>query len=198
MIVLYSLTVIVTAASLHVHAPQAAFADNSAKTPAAQTAGAATAGKNNSAIPAGVVRGQPFQAVEVCYDASRLIFKSAPRMQTANLGGAIPITHGGAFVGIGLNFSTAESFDGEYFVSAKTKLLTVGKQTQPRPQLMRYSIEDMAETDWHNEAPYSMSLKFFKKVNGLLPGYIDLTVTDGKEQTHLKGFFYAVQKPLAL
>jgi hypothetical protein len=197
-IVQYGLVVVVAVASLSVDAAQAAFASGSDKAPATQTASQTTSSKSNGAFATGIVRGQPFRAVVVCYDRSRLIFKSAPFLQRANFAGAIPITHSDAFIGIGLNFPTAETFDGEYFVSPKTNLLTIGKQTQPRPQLTRYSMEDLAQSAWKNDARYSMSLKFFKKVNGMLPGYIDLTVTDGKEQTRVKGFFYAVQKPLAL
>jgi hypothetical protein len=194
----FSLVVIVAAASLTAHAPQSALAGGTDTAPIKQHSSQTTTNKSASAFASGVVRGQPFQTSEVCYDRSRLIFKSAPMTQTANLAGAIPITHSDAFVGIGLNFATAEVFAGEYFVSAKTNLLTIGKQTQPRPQLMRYTVQDLALSAWQNDARYSMSLKFFKKVKGMLPGYIDLTVTDGKEQTRVKGFFYAVEKPLAL
>jgi hypothetical protein len=194
----HSLVVIVVAASLVASAPQTACAGDSANAPLRQNASQTGSSRSAGAFASGVVRGQPFQTSEVCYDRNRLIFKSAPKTQTANFAGAIPITHSDAFVGIGLTFATAEVFDGEYFVSAKTNLLTIGKTTQPRPQLMRYTMEDRALSAWQNDAHYSMSLKFFKKVNGMLPGYIDLIVTDGKEQTRLKGFFYAVEKPLAL
>ncbi len=154
--------------------------------------------QNREKFARGVVRGQPFEAAVVCYDSNRLVFKSAPISQEATFAGAIPITNNDGFVGIALVFPKSQNFTGEYFVSPTTSLLTADNLTQPRPDLIRYVLDDSRENAWHNDARYSMSLKFFKKVKGMLPGYIDLRVTEGKEETHVKGYFYAVQRSLAL
>jgi hypothetical protein len=145
----------------------------------------------------GVVRGQPFDAKFVVYDSSRLVFKSAPKIHTTSVRDYNVVTRSDVFTGIGLLFSTPQRFQGEYYISNDSVLVS-DAQTQPRPQLTRYTTINETFSDWHNSAPYSMKLKFFKPVNGMLPGYIDLAVTDGIEHTHVKGFFYAVQKPSAL
>ena len=159
----------------------------------------------NSGQPAGAagsyakgeVRGQPFEVKFVDYDATRLVFKSAPQPHAVNFREQSVVTGTDAFTGICLTFSTPQRFGGEYFLS-DTGLLVNGDQTQPLPQLVRYTVVDKDAQIWHSSAPYYMKLKFFKPVKGMLPGYIDLSVTNGKERTFVKGFFYAVQKPIAL
>jgi hypothetical protein len=196
-----NLVIIAIALCLTAPFPKRAIAGGNGKASATSAQSAsqkhAAAGQAAGDFAKGVVRGQPFDAKFVIYDSSRLVFKSAPKIHTTSIRDYNVVTRADVFTGIGLIFSTPQRFQGEYYISNTSELVS-DTQTQPRPQLVRYTTINETFTDWRNSAPYSLKLKFFKPVNGMLPGYIDLTVTDGIEHTHVKGFFYAVQKPSAL
>ncbi len=179
--------------------PLDATAQKAATTGSKHTAGSVkTAGGNRAAAEyaKGFVRGQPFEVKSVDFDGIHLVFKSAPKGAKISVGGSDATTRKDAFVGIGLELSTSQILSGEYYISSANKL--VGETTeQPRPQLVRYTIKDAAPEMWQNDAPYFLRLKFFKEVKGMMPGYIDLAVSDGTEQTNLKGFFYVARKSYA-
>jgi hypothetical protein len=195
-----SLVFIALALYLTTQFPKQAIAGGNGKAPAGSSQSPSQKQAPGQAVgdfAKGVVRGQPFDAKFVVYDSTRLVFKSAPQIHTTSVRDYNVVTRSDVFTGIGLIFSTPQRFQGEYYTSNTGELVS-DTQTQPRPQLVRYTTINETFTDWRNSAPYSMKLKFFKPVNGMLPGYVDLAVTDGIEHTHVKGFFYAVQKPSAL
>jgi len=196
-----SLVVVAIALCLTAQSPNRAIAGENEKAPAtaAHAANPKQAATKSAAgdFAKGVVRSQPFEAKFVVYDPCRLVFKSAPKIHSTSIRDYDVVTRTDVFTGIGLIFQTPQRFQGEYLIQNGNELVS-DQGTQPRPQLTRFTTINETFTDWHNNAAYSMKLKFFKPVNGMLPGYIDLAVTEGQEHTYVKGFFYAVQKPSAL
>jgi hypothetical protein len=97
--------------------------------------------------------------------------------------------------GIKINFEDNQQFEGEsYKVLADQDLMIAGEERKPRPALELYALVG-AKVDRYidtvaNHARYRMTLKFFKRRNGLLPGFIDLEIQD-PHVTKIKGYFWA-------
>lgn len=122
----------------------------------------------------------PFQMTHAYYNDGNLLLKSDP-VKTLDLDVK-------AFVGIRLTFPHQEEFAGKsYKIVSDERFEELQKD---KPNLTLYSTVGSYFSNIKNNAPYDLTLRFYKPTNGLLPGYIDLKIKDSNT-TWIRGFFYA-------
>jgi hypothetical protein len=159
----------------------AAYADTSGKK--AGVANATSSGKADSAFVKGTIMRKPFLVKAAFYEGGRRLLL---RTETQVSKRIMPDT----FEGIELDFPVEERLQGEYIVTPTEETMNAAGESQHLPVLLIYHTDREGDMDkWRIKSKYTLKLKFFKKQNGLLPGYIDLNAP--AENTSIKGFFYA-------
>jgi hypothetical protein len=127
---------------------------------------------------------KPFLVKAAFYDGGRRLLL---RTETQVSRSIMPDT----FLGIELDFPVDERLQGEYIVTPAEETMNAAGERQRLPVLFIYHTDRDGDMDkWLIKSKYTLQVKFFKKQNGLLPGYIDLSAP--AENTNIKGFFYAV------
>jgi hypothetical protein len=141
------------------------------------------ASTGNSSFVKGTIMRKPFLVKAAFYEGGRRLLL---RTETEVSRRIMPDT----FLGIELDFPVAERFQGEYIVTPTEETMNAAGASQHLPELFIYHTDREGDMDkWLIKSKYTLKLKFFKKQNGLLPGYIDLSAP--AENTSIKGFFYA-------
>ena len=97
--------------------------------------------------------------------------------------------------GIKITFEDNQQFEGKsYKVLVDKDKMIEGDEPKAKPALELYAMvggkRDAYLDTLKNHAPYTMTLNFYKRQNGLLPGFIDLQIQDS-HVTKLKGYFWA-------
>ncbi len=102
------------------------------------------------------------------------------------------------FTGIRIVFPTSEQFEGKsYDIDVAHDKMQVGTEHRAKPSVLLYANIGGGWDTYQDESkvvvPYSMSLRFFRKTKGYLPGYLELEIADprGNPSTKIKGYFWA-------
>ncbi len=150
-------------------------------------------GADQQAFARGIVMGRPFVMKAASYEGGRKLLLRSDLVETRS---AVHVRLIQSYSGIELDFPTDETFEEQTFtIAAGDRGMIVDGKFQPSPTLVRYTLINQIPETWTNQNVYALRLKFFKRVHGMLPGYIDLKVTptiESPETTTVKGFFYAV------
>jgi hypothetical protein len=160
---------------------------------AALPANSANPAQANSSAPAsssnfakGQVCGQPFAVKEAYFDGRVLLLK------TEHIPAHRSAYEDTAFTGVKVTFPVTEPTTGTrfYVITPDQDKMNANGQEQARPQLTLYYVEG---NDWFTplkfNAKFTMTVRFFEPVKGVLPGHIDLKIDSN--HTSVKGYFYA-------
>jgi hypothetical protein len=152
---------------------------------AAKAANSATPSK--SAYVGGRIFDKEFKLSKASYNSNSLMLRG-PGTATNN-----PITPE-AYQGIKIIFANNEQFEGKAFqVSIDQEKMVDGTERKSIPSLQLYATVGQRLDHYldvvKNKARYNMTLNFYKRQKGLLPGFIDLEIVDS--HTKIKGYFWA-------
>jgi hypothetical protein len=161
------------------------LAQNKAATAGGKTAKAGTATK--SAYVSGRIFDHEFEYSKAFYNANSLMLRG-PGVATGN-----PISPE-AYQGIRITFADSQQFEGKSFkVAIDQDKMQDGNDLKPKPTLQLYATVGKKADHYldvvKNKNPYAMTLNFYRRQNGLLPGFIELEILDS--HTKIKGYFWA-------
>jgi hypothetical protein len=164
------------------------LAQNKAQAAGTKAAAAAARPAGAAAYVSGYIFDNEFKVSKAFYDSRSLTLRSRDIAS-----GTIVAAEGSQ--GIKINFEDNQQFEGKsYNVLVDQDKMIEGDQQKPRPTLDLYALvgakKDRYLDTLQNHARYRMTLNFYKRQNGLLPGFIDLEIQD-PHITRLKGYFWA-------
>jgi hypothetical protein len=156
---------------------------------AAPTAKPVSATSQKPAWVQGQVRGVKFSIEKAFYGKNNLLLRSGFTPAAIEYRGA---KDPNAFTGVELFFPTGADLEGRTFVAteadAEAKRLPLAFYVVSTEQTLG---SDSYFQKLNNVEPYTMTLKFFSRQKGLLPGYIELRSGRERHTTDIKGYFYA-------
>jgi hypothetical protein len=156
---------------------------------AAPTAKPVSATSQKPAWVQGQVRGVKFSIEKAFYGKNNLLLRSGLTPALIEYRGA---KDPNAFTGVELFFPSGVDLEGRTFVAteadAEAKRLPLSFYVVSTEQTLG---SDPYFQKLNNIEPYSMTLKFFSRQKGLLPGYIELRSGRERHTTDIKGYFYA-------
>jgi hypothetical protein len=154
---------------------------------AGPSAGSRAAKADGSSYVSGRIFDQKFQVSKAFYSSRSLMLKG----RAVATGNAISPQ---AYQGIRITFAVNQQLEGKaYQVIADQDKMIDGGELKPKPSLDLYIIDGGSKDPYlnvlKNTAPYQMTLNFYRRQNGLLPGFIDLAIQGSP--TKIKGYFWA-------
>jgi hypothetical protein len=161
---------------------------------AAPTAKPGPATSQKPAWVQGQIRGIKFSIEKAFYGKNNLLLRSGFTPALIEYRGA---KDPNAFTGVELFFPSGVDLEGRTFVAteadAEAKRLPLAFYAVSTEQTLG---SDPYFQKLSNIEPYSMTLKFFGRQKGLLPGYIELHSGRERHTTDIKGYFYAQPQKL--
>jgi hypothetical protein len=141
-----------------------------------------------AAYVSGYISDSEFKVSKAFYNSRSLTLRSRGMPTGTIVAAEAPLS-------IKINFENNQQFEGKsYKVLVDQDKMIEGDELKPRPTLDLCAFfgakKDRYLDTLQNHARYRMTLNFYKRQNGLLPGFIDLEIQD-PHITRLKGYFWA-------